>query len=277
MKVTISLLLLAATSLFAQNPVVSGRINDSSGAVVQGVRVQLTNNATAVATVAQSNGEGYYVLPPVQPGLYNITASSTGFKEARIDSFRLEIGQSRTVSLQLTPGEVREAITITDSAPLITASRADRGSVVENKFLMSIPLNVRNPYLLLANVPGVTMGRLAGDNTASQSTTNNFRINGGRGSTSEVLIDGAANTGTYNNQVSAMPQLDSVQEFKVNTSPYAAEFGRTGGGVVRHPSATPPIMGSRPAWSAVSMPVSPSSSPTPNPNSSTTSAISAAS
>jgi hypothetical protein len=78
----------------------------------------------------------------------------------------------------------------------------------------------------------VTTGRLAGDNTASQSTTNNFRINGGRGSTSEILIDGAANTGTYNNQVSAMPMLDSIQEFKVNTSPYAAEFGRTGGGVV---------------------------------------------
>ncbi|MBZ2179515.1 MAG: TonB-dependent receptor [Acidobacteria bacterium] len=194
--------------------------------------MQLTNTATAVATAAQSNAEGYYVLPPVQPGRYTITASATGFKEARIEGFRLEIAQARTIHVQLTPGEVKESITITDAAPLLTASKADRGSVVENKFLMSIPLNVRNPYLLLANVPGVTMGRLAGDNTASQSTTNNFRINGGRGSTSEILIDGAANTGTYNNQVSAMPQLDSVQEFKVNTSPYAAEFGRTGGGVV---------------------------------------------
>ncbi|MBI2689051.1 MAG: carboxypeptidase regulatory-like domain-containing protein [Acidobacteria bacterium] len=232
MRVTVLLLLLGAISLLAQNPVVSGRITDSSGAVIPGARVQLTNSATAIAASAETNGDGYYVLPPVQPGPYNITASATGFKEARIDGFRLEIGQSRSVNLQLSPGEVREAITITDAAPLITANRADRGSVVENKFLMSIPLNVRNPYLLLANVPGVTMGRLAGDNTASQSTTNNFRINGGRGSTSEILIDGAANTGTYNNQVSAMPQLDSVQEFKVNTSPYAAEFGRTGGGVV---------------------------------------------
>jgi hypothetical protein len=169
--------------------------------------VQLTNTATAVATAAQSNAEGYYVLPPVQPGRYTITASATGFKEARIEGFRLEIAQARTIHVQLTPGEVKESITITDAAPLLTASKADRGSVVENKFLMSIPLNVRNPYLLLANVPGVTMGRLAGDNTASQSTTNNFRINGGRGSTSEILIDGAANTGTYNNQVSAMPQL----------------------------------------------------------------------
>ncbi|MFN9457039.1 MAG: carboxypeptidase-like regulatory domain-containing protein [Acidobacteriota bacterium] len=229
MSVTVLLLLLAASAAFAQNPTVSGRITDSSGGVIPGARVQLTNTATAVATAAQSNAEGYYVLPPVQPGRYTITASATGFKEARIEGFRLEIAQARTIHVQLTPGEVKESITITDAAPLLTASKADRGSVVENKFLMSIPLNVRNPYLLLANVPGVTMGRLAGDNTASQSTTNNFRINGGRGSTSEILIDGAANTGTYNNQVSAMPQLDSVQEFKVNTSPYAAEFGRTGG------------------------------------------------
>ncbi|MBM3748387.1 MAG: hypothetical protein FJW34_21600, partial [Acidobacteria bacterium] len=213
-------------------PVVSGRITDSSGAVVPGARVQLTNRGTAVRTATDTNAEGYFVLPPVAPGVYDVTAASSGFKEARLDAVRLEIGQARTINLQLEPGEVRESITVTDTAPLLTSSRPDRGTVVENKFLLSIPLNVRNPYLLLANVPGVTTGRLAGDNTASQSTTNNFRINGGRGSTSEILIDGAANTGTYNNQVAAMPQLDSVQEFRVNTSAYAAEFGRTGGGVV---------------------------------------------
>jgi hypothetical protein len=223
---------LVALPLVAQNPVVSGRITDSSGAVIQTARVDLINRNTGVRMETASNTEGYFVLPPVQPGVYDVVASASGFKEARVDGFRLEIGQTRSFDLQLQPGEVRESVTVTDSAPLLTTNRPDRGTVVENKFLLSIPLNVRNPYLLLANVPGVTTGRLAGDNTASQSTTNNFRINGGRGSTSEILIDGAANTGTYNNQVSAMPQVDSIQEFRVNTSPYAAEFGRTGGGVV---------------------------------------------
>jgi len=201
-------------------------------AAIPGARVELNNRATAVRTATTTNAEGYFVMPPVPPGAYDVAASATGFREARLDAIRLEIGQARTISLQLHPGEVKESITVLDTAPLVTTSRPDRGTVVENKFLMSIPLNVRNPYLLLATVPGVTTGRLAGDNTASQSTTNNFRINGGRGSTSEILIDGAANTGTYNNQVSAMPQLDSILEFKVNTSAYAAEFGRTGGGVV---------------------------------------------
>jgi hypothetical protein len=200
--------------------------------VIPGAQIQVKSVSTGVLNDTVTNAEGYFVLPPVPPGAYDVTAAATGFKESRVDAVRLEVGQSRSINFQLQPGEVRESVTVSDVAPLITTSRADRGTVVENKFITSIPLNVRNPYLLLATVPGVTTGRLAGDNTASQSTTYNFRINGGRGSTSEILIDGAANTGTYNNQVSAMPQLDSVQEFKVNTSPYAAEFGRTGGGVV---------------------------------------------
>ena len=120
-----------------------------------------------------------------------------------------------------------------DTAPLLTTDRADRGTVVENKFVQSIPLNSAES----AAAGDADAGRdhraaMPAINTASQSTTNNFRINGGRGNTNEMLIDGAANTGTYNNQASAIPQVDAVQEFKVNTSPYAAEFGRTGGGVV---------------------------------------------
>ncbi|MBM3724524.1 MAG: TonB-dependent receptor [Acidobacteria bacterium] len=218
--------------LYAQNALVSGRAIDSSGASVPGARVVLTNLQTAIESSGVANAEGFYVLPPLPPGRYRVACSAAGFKEWRIDGVVLEIGQARTFNMTLEPGEVKESVTVTDTAPLITTNRADRGSVVENKFLSSIPLNVRNPLFLLTTVPGVTTGRLAGDNTASQSTTNNFRINGGRGATSEILIDGAANTGTYNNQVSAMPMLDSVQEFRVNTSPYAAEFGRTGGGIV---------------------------------------------
>ena len=139
---------------------------------------------------------------------------------------------SSVIPVTLQPGDLKESITISEDAPLLVVNRADRGTVVENQFLKSIPLNTRNPLFLLNLTPGVTTGRLAGDNTASQSTTNNFRINGGRGGTNEILIDGAANTGTYNNQVSAIPQVDAVQEFKVNTSPYAPEFGRTGGGLI---------------------------------------------
>ena len=228
----ILLLLLCLEFLQAQNAVVSGRVVDSTDAPIPNVSLTLTNKGTSVRADTVSNGEGYFVFPPQAPGAYELSATATGFSVARLDAITLEVGQSRTVNLTLKPGEVRESITVLDSAPLLTVDRADRGTVVENKFVQSIPLNLRNPLLLLTLTPGVTTGLNAGINIASQSTTNNFRINGGRGNTSELLIDGAANTGTYNNQASAIPQVDSIQEFKVNTSPYGAEFGRTGGGVV---------------------------------------------
>jgi hypothetical protein len=218
--------------LWAQNAVVSGRVTDPTDAVVPGAAIELTSRTTGVKLTTVSNAEGNYVFPPVAPGSYDVVASAPGFASARLEAITLEVGQSRTINFRLRPGEVRESVTVTDAAPLLTLNRADRGTVVEQQFVNSIPLNLRNPLLLLTLAPGVTTGLRAGINTLSQSTTNNFRINGGRGATNEVLIDGAANTGTYNNQVSAIPQVDAVQEFKVNTSPYAAEFGRTGGGVI---------------------------------------------
>ncbi len=224
--------LLIGVSAFGQNAVVAGRISDSQDAVIAGASIELANRATGLHTTATANGEGYYVTAPLPPGVYDVTISAPGFSPSKIDAMTLEVGQSRTLNTQLIVGQVQDAITVTDTAPLLTTNRADRGTVIENKFVTSIPLNLRNPLLLLTLAPGVTTGLNAGINTASQSTTNNFRINGGRGATNEILIDGAANTGTYNNQVSAIPQVDSLQEFKVNTSPYAAEFGRTGGGVI---------------------------------------------
>lgn len=232
MKWMLALVVAGTTNLLAQNAVVSGRVSDASQAVVPGAVVELVNNGTSITNRTRTNGEGYYTFPPTSPGSYTLTVTAPGFKAARVEAIVLEVGQQRVISLTLQPGEVKESITVSEQAPLLEVSRADRGTVVENQFVQSIPLNTRNPLFLLTLTPGVTSGRLAGDNTASQSTTNNFRINGGRGGTSEILVDGAANTGTYNNQVSAIPQVDSIQEFKVNTSPYAPEFGRTGGGLI---------------------------------------------
>ena len=145
------------------------------------------------------------------------------------------MGQSRTLDVSLKTGAVTESINVNEQAPLLQVDKADRGSVVENQFVQAIPLNTRNPLLLLRLASGAIPGAInPGDNTASQSTSANFHINGSRSNTNEILIDGAANTGTYNNQVSGIPQVDAIQEFRVNTNPYDAEFGRTGGGVVSY-------------------------------------------
>ncbi|MBI4902257.1 MAG: TonB-dependent receptor [Acidobacteria bacterium] len=229
------ILALGFTAL-AQNPVVSGRIIDSTGAVVPNANIELRNTATSVRAASRTNAEGLFVFPPVPPGPYELSAAAAGFATAQITGMTLETGQSRTVDLTLNPSAVSSSVTITDQAQLLTMDRADRGTVVENKFVLSIPLATRNPLLLTTLTAGVVPGNVltAGDNTASQAQTNEFRINGGRTTTSEILIDGAANTGTYNNQASAIPQVDALQEFKVNTNPYDASFGRTGGGVISY-------------------------------------------
>ncbi|MCC6858765.1 MAG: TonB-dependent receptor [Bryobacterales bacterium] len=215
---------------------VSGRVTDSSGAVLPGAALELRNTATNVTLKTSTNAEGLFVFPPVIPGVYDVSAAASGFSTAQLNGMSLEVGQSRTVNLTLTPSPVAESVTISDVAPLLTTNRADRGTVVENQFLVSIPLPTRNPLLLVTLTSGVVPGNVltAGDNSLSQNQTNEFRINGGRMQTSEVLIDGASNTMTYNNQVAAIPQVDAIQEFKVNTNPYDAEFGHTGGGVISY-------------------------------------------
>jgi len=223
---------------WSQNATVAGRITDSSGGVVSNVAVELINQATQVKLASLTNAEGIFVIPSVVPGTYEVIARATGFSTARIDAVTVEVGQSKSLNLTLTAGDIKQSITVTDEAPLVTTDRADRGTVVENRFVTSIPLLTRNPLLLVtmtAGAIGTTTpggGLSAGDNTVSQNQTNFFRINGGRNRSSEILIDGASDTGTYNNQASAIPQVEAVREFKINTNPYDAEFGHTGGGVI---------------------------------------------
>lgn len=235
--------LLFAFSIFpalAQNAAISGHVTDASGAVIQNADVELINKATQVKLATRTNGEGIFILPSVPPGTYEVSARLTGFTVTRIDSVKLEVGQTRSFDLILNPGDIKQSVNVTDEAPLLSTDRADRGTVVENQFVTSIPLLTRNPLLLVTMTAGAIgtttpgSGLSAGDNTVSQNQTNFFRINGGRNRSSEILIDGAADTGTYNNQAAAIPQVDAVQEFKINTNPYDAEFGHTGGGVISY-------------------------------------------
>ena len=234
----VALIVSACSAAWAQNAVVSGRVTDTSGGVIGSVDVDLTNRATQVKLASVTNSEGIFIFPSVPPGTYEVNARMTGFNATRIESVTLEVGQSRTLNMTLSAGDVKQSITVNDVAPLVTTDRADRGTVVENQFVASIPLITRNPLLLVtmtAGAIGTTTpggGLAAGDNTVSQNQTNFFRINGGRNRSSEILIDGASDTGTYNNQASAIPQVDAVREFKINTNPYDAEFGHTGGGVI---------------------------------------------
>jgi len=231
-------LLVCRSPVWGQNAMVSGRVTDTSQGVVPNVTVELTNRATQVKSPTLTNQEGIFIFPSVVPGTYELSASAKGFATSRIDSVTMEVGQAKTLDVTLTPGSVQESVTVTDATPLLTTERADRGTVVESQFVTSIPLLTRNPLLLVTITAGAIgtaapgSGVISGDNTVSENQTNYFRINGGRNRSNEILIDGAADTGTYNNQAAAIPQIDAVREFKIDTNPYDAEFGHTGGGVI---------------------------------------------
>jgi hypothetical protein len=234
-------LILLSTAVFisplaAQNPRVSGRVVDSQQAVVKGSEVRLLNTDTKGEVRTLSNEDGNFLLPPVPPGPYEIKAASGGFATARVTGIRLEIGESRVITMELKPANLQETVNVIGTAPELTTDRADRSLVIERSFVDSIPLNVRNPLQLINFSVAVSKGDdgLSGLNITSESRTNTFRINGAKGSTTEILIDGASDTTAYYNQAAGIPGVDTVQEYRVYTDAYAPEFGRTSGGTVSY-------------------------------------------
>src|SRR5262249_346517 len=168
---------------------------------------------------------------------YVIHVTAPNLAKATIDQIKLEVGSSRAIDVELKPEGVSEELTVTASAPELVTTVPDRGNVIEAQFVQSTPLNIRNPLQLVNFAQGVTnvsvLGSSSGQNNVTQALTNTFRINGGNAATPENLLDGAANTTMYDlNGVANIPQVDAIQEFKVLTSAYSPEWGRTSGGIV---------------------------------------------
>ena len=218
----------------AQSSVISGRVTDSNGAVVSNAHVEVANAATNVHTRAITNGQGYYQFPPVTPGVYTLTIEASTFSKEIVQDIHLEVGSSPEINISLKAESAQSTITVTAGAPELVTENAERGNVIESQFVENTPLNIRNPLQLVNFAQGVTAyNSESGNNDQSEAYTNTFRINGGRLSSTESLLDGGANTTMYDyNAIAAVPQVDSLSEFKVLTDAYSVEWGRTSGGVV---------------------------------------------
>jgi Carboxypeptidase regulatory-like domain len=229
----VSTIFLLSVLLFAQNASVSGEVVDPQRAAINGSTVTLTRISTQVKVETKTNERGSFVLPPVVPGTYEIKAEAQGFTPVVLTGITLEIGESKNLTLELKVSGVQQTVEVTSELPELNTNTADRGLMIEPAFVQSIPLNIRNPLQLIDFAAGVTKGDdgLSGQDATSESRTNTFRINGAKGSTTDVLIDGAANTTAYYNQDAGIPGVESVQEFRVYTGAYAPEFGRTSGGL----------------------------------------------
>jgi hypothetical protein len=214
----------------------SGIVTDGSGAVVARAGLQLTNTETGVVMTAVSNDAGLYRFLFLNPGQYKLVASMAGFKTFERDRIQLNVSEAGTLPVVLEVGAQSERITVSAEAPLIEAEKADHGMVIDNKKVVDLPINTRNPIMLAALSNGITPtgGSTLDQKPFSNSADGSWSINGGVGSTVEFLLDGAPNNTIYNGvtTVANVPSVDAVQEFKVMTSTYDAQYGHTGGGAI---------------------------------------------
>jgi hypothetical protein len=232
----LSLVLCLAAAAQETRGSLSGIVTDRSGAVVPAATLELTNVETGVALSTVANEAGVYRFLFLNPGQYKLVATMAGFKTFERSSIRVNVSEAGTVPVVLEVGAQSERITVSSEAPLIEAEKADHGMVIDNKKVQDIPINTRNPIMLAALSNGITptSGSTLDQKPFSNSADGAWSINGGVGSTIEFLLDGAPNNTIYNGvtTVANVPSVDAVQEFKVMTSTYDAQYGHTGGGAI---------------------------------------------
>ena len=208
---------------------ITGRVSDSSGAVVPGATITLTNINTNATRTTDSTSAGNYTLPSVPPGFYNLKTEHSGFRTTASGNIEVQVQQSVRLDITLQVGELSQTVEISAQADLLQSENASVGTVVENKAVTELPLNGReylNLVALSANVnplgqtSAYATGREGGDR-ASQSIS----AAGQRIMFDYFTLDGVSNTDPDFNTYIVLPSIDAIQEFKVQTGVYPAEFG----------------------------------------------------
>src|SRR5271167_4673291 len=232
----LTILLFAAQPLDAQVDAgaILGTVSDESGAVVSGATVTLTNEGTAASLSTTTGSDGVYKFTPVKIGSYKIDVTYQGFQSMTAKSVSVDVGSNVVQNFTLKPGSVTQSIEVTAAAPLLESQSAAVGQVVDSRSVNDLPLNGRN-FTFLAQIA-------AGVNTPQADTRGNaasgaFAANGLRPSQNNYLLDGVDNnsdTVDFLNGTNfiVLPPVDAISEFKVQTSDFSAEYGRSGAAVL---------------------------------------------
>ena len=213
---------------------VLGTVRDSSKLPIHSSIVTLTNVATGVAQSATTNEIGDYQFFNVKIGRYTVSAEAAGFKKVSAEEFTVTVNARQRVDLDLPIGTVNEVVNVSAAAAQLETDSSSRGTVVSSQQIINLPLNGRSYADLALLVPGVRKSDLAYGGTPRDAS---FNVNGMRSSQNNFVLDGVDNNayGTSNqgfsNQVTQISP-DAVQEFRVETSSYSAEFGRAGGAII---------------------------------------------
>jgi len=214
---------------------VLGTVKDTSGAILAGTTVSLKNIDTGISVTVQTDADGNYQFTNVKIGNYRISAENQGFATAVVERVNVTVNSRQRVDLTMQPGALTESVLVTAGAELIETDSSGRGQVVQREQIVNLPLNGRSYANLALLTPGVRESSQNGITTAGREAA--FNVNGLRNTVNNFLLDGVDNNayGTSNQSFSAQVvqvSPDAVEEFKVQTNTYSAEFGRSGGAVI---------------------------------------------
>ncbi len=212
---------------------VLGRIADPTGAVLSSVKVTATNDATGVARDSVSNDSGDYVFPDLPVGTYTISFDLAGFKKAVRHAIALDVNQVITLNMTMQLGEQKEVVDVTSEAPLVDTSSTQLGAVVNNRSVNELPLNARDTYQFLQLQPGVQsqLGSSGGTFYGS-GDAGAVSVNGGRGRANNFSVNGGDANDAFVNLPTIQPTPDAIEEFRVISNTFDAEYGRNSGAVV---------------------------------------------
>lgn len=226
----LSLLLFSGLVCLAQGPTgsINGTITDPSGAVLPASSVSLVNVATGVVRKVQADAAGLYAFPALQPGVYDVTVEHDGFQTVKRTGITIQVQQAARVDFSLPIGQAAQTVSVNAEAMILSTEDATVGQVIDNKRIVELPLNGRS-YLQLATLSsGAT-------NTSPSSQASSFQggarggvsltINGQRNDFNHYTLDGIENTDPNFNTYVLQPSIDALQEFKIQSATYPAEYG----------------------------------------------------
>ena len=212
----------------------TGSVTDPSGAATARATVMVVNEATNVEASVVTSYEGRYIFPSLRPGSYRLTVSAPGFKQFVSSGVVLQVNQAGKLDVELTVGAVTEAVEVTGETPVLETESASRGAVIDQTKIVELPLNGRDYNQLALLSPGVLAPTPRLQSIGFRGV---FNVNGNRAFQNAFQLDGVDNT-SYSNSFRGMnaqvvqPSIEALQEFKIQTNAYSAEFGRSSGALV---------------------------------------------
>jgi hypothetical protein len=229
--VVVTLFAVLPSALSAQNfGQITGIVSDTTGGVLVGASVTVTNTQTGATATQQANSAGVYVFPNLLPGVYNVNVELDGFRGETRNRVELQIQQTIRLDFRLAIGTLSETVEAVATSPMLNTEDLTIGTVIDNRRILELPLNGRNFLKMVELTPNVSASfsgsgssgpRQGGDRSSQQ-----LSIGGGRREWNYFTLDGINNTDVNFNSYIFLPSIDALQEFKVQTGVYSAELGR---------------------------------------------------